>query len=175
MAWLASLKSWFTTPPESAAAACYASLVGQARQPFFYTAWQVPDTPQGRFELVMLHAILIMRRLHDQPTFTQTLFDLMFADFDVNLRELGVGDLGVGKRVKGWAQAFKGRAMAYDAALAGQDDLVAVLKRNIFPQQVAAETGALASYIQTVDRALAAQSTENIMAGQISWPNESAQ
>ena len=91
----------------------------------------VPDTPQGRFEMVMLHGWLVIDRLAaSDPEYTQSLFDLMFDDFDLNLRELGVGDLGVGKRVKGWAAAFYGRAAAYKSALADEGLLADALGRN---------------------------------------------
>src|SRR6218665_1239878 len=99
MAWLHTLKTWLNRPSNEARAAdCYGALVAQARQPAFYALGHVPDTPQGRFEMLMIHAGLVVSRLRMHPAFAQNLFDIMFGDFDVNLRELGVGDLGVGKR-----------------------------------------------------------------------------
>ena len=170
MAWLAGIRHWLNRPrPEAQAAACYRAIVRQARQPGFYLDTGVPDTPQGRFELVMLHAALVMERLEAWPAFNQNLFDLMFADFDVNLRELGVGDLGVGKRVHSWAQAFHGRALAYSAALSRQDELAVVLKRNIGIADDGAS--ALAAYMQAAAASLQRQD-DNIltMQGQIDWP-----
>lgn len=174
MAWLASLKTYLaplSAPklPESAVAGCYAAIVNQARQPAFYIAGQVLDTPQGRFELIMLHAFLVMRRLHDEPAFTQALFDLMFADFDLNLRELGVGDMGVGKRVKSWAQAFKGRAIAYDAGLADPAALAEAVSRNIFAGS-GKDASMIAEYMQQAAKMLGAQFDDQIKAGQIDWP-----
>lgn len=117
----------------------YASLVKQARQPAFYLSCGVPDTPDGRFDMILLHAVLVLRRLkrdHDKTAvLSQAVFDLMFADMDQNLREMGIGDLGVGKRVKAMAKAFYGRAQAYEDGLeeeAGADILNQALRRNLY-------------------------------------------
>ncbi len=131
----------------------------------------VPDTPQGRFEMLIIHAWLVIDRLAaEQPEFTQDLFDLLFADFDTNLRELGVGDLGVGHRVKGWAAAFYGRAAAYKSALRDEGMLADALARNIFAGQKVESLPLLAFYVRTAEQALAQQTPTNIMAGKIKWP-----
>jgi len=105
-----------------AAVALYKCIVEQARQPDFYTHHGVPDSLDGRFDMIVLHTFLVMRRLRTIASqaagqLSQDLFDLLFADMDSNLREIGVGDLGVGKRVKKMAQAFYGRVEAYEAGL----------------------------------------------------------
>ncbi|HEX6143382.1 MAG TPA: ubiquinol-cytochrome C chaperone family protein [Geminicoccaceae bacterium] len=103
----------------------YRTIVNNARAPAFFSDLGVPDTPEGRFEMVALHAALVMRRLNGEAAegraLAQELFDLMFADVDVNLRELGVGDLSVGKYVKRFARQFYARAEILEQTLAGGD------------------------------------------------------
>ncbi len=163
-------------PHDDAARALYGAAVTQARRPEFYDAMAVADTVDGRFDMVALHVWLILRRLRggsdDQRALSQALFDIMFADMDQNLRELGVGDLGVGKRVRRMAEAFFGRVAAYDEGLARDDDaLAAALRRNLYrkveppPDAVAA----MAGYVRRADAALAAQDLERLMAGQVAF------
>jgi cytochrome b pre-mRNA-processing protein 3 len=119
----------------------YGVLVAQARRPWFYTEGGVPDTLDGRFDILVAHAFLLMRRLgrvegdnaRDAKALSQAVFDLMFTDLDHNLRELGVGDMSVGKKVKQMAKAFYGRVSAYDAALEdGEPTLAGALARNLY-------------------------------------------
>ncbi len=116
----------------------YTGAVGAARDPFLYIDLGVPDTLDGRFDMVGLYAFLVIQRLKREPApgpaLAQAVFDAMFSDMDINLREMGVGDLSVGKRVKAMWEAFHGRANAYATAL-GEDDrtgLEAALARNIW-------------------------------------------
>ncbi len=143
------------------ARALYEGVVAQARQPGFYRDCGVPDSVDGRFELIALHAFLVLHRLKADPTDTealgQALFDVMFRDMDQSLRELGAGDLGVGPRVKRMAQGLYGRIAAYEAGLIGPTaELEAALRRNLFgtvspePEQV----GAMAAYLRTAADAL---------------------
>ena len=111
-------------------------VVEQARQPVFFTEYGVPDTLDGRFELICLHAFLYLHRLKAErrtaSRLCQGFFDTMFADFDRSLREMGTGDLSVGKQVKRMAQAFYGRIRAYEEGLAGDEAaLPAALARNL--------------------------------------------
>jgi cytochrome b pre-mRNA-processing protein 3 len=96
-----------------AALRLYHAIVAQARAPVFFAGFGVPDTFDGRFELIALHGYLVLNRLKAEgprmAELAQELFDVMFADFDRGLREMGVGDLGVGRQVKTMAQAFYGR------------------------------------------------------------------
>ena len=142
-------------PREQRARALYERVVAQARQPGFYRDCGVPDSVDGRFELIALHAFLVLHRLKADPTDTealgQALFDVMFQDMDQSLRELGAGDLGVGPRVKRMAQGLYGRIAAYEAGLSGAAaELEAALRRNLFgtvtpePEQV----GAMAAYLR---------------------------
>jgi cytochrome b pre-mRNA-processing protein 3 len=122
----------------SAAETLYASLVRQAREPFLFAELEAPDTREGRLEMVLLHAVLVLRRLQQEGeagrTLAQVLFDLMFADIDQHLREWGVGDLSVGKEVKKVAQTFYARAAAMEPGLADgePESLVPVLLRNLY-------------------------------------------
>ncbi len=123
---------------ERAAFLLYGSVVAAARAPWLYTALGVPDTLDGRFDLVGLYAFLVIERLRlasdPGPALAQAVFDAMFSDMDVTLREMGVGDLSVGKKVKAMWEAFHGRAMAYAAALAGPDApaMEAAVARNVW-------------------------------------------
>ena len=125
-------------PHERAGFALYGAAVAAARQPVFFESLGVPDTLDGRFDLVSLHAFLLINRLrglHEQgQALAQALFDAMFSDMDVNLRELGVSDLSVGKRMRTMWEAFHGRANAYAAAMqaAGPAALEAALARNVW-------------------------------------------
>ena len=137
------LSKLFSRRPQADAAAdaLYASAVAQARAPVFYRDLGVPDTLEGRFEMISLHVYMILRRLKQGAdgsragggAIGQALFDLMFADMDRNLREMGAGDLGVGRRVKAMAQAFYGRIQAYDDGLAaGPEILAQAVARNVY-------------------------------------------
>ncbi|HMR32474.1 MAG TPA: ubiquinol-cytochrome C chaperone family protein [Geminicoccaceae bacterium] len=123
---------------QAAAHALYGELVALARDPAYYTDGGVPDTNDGRLEMVGLHAALAMRRLAREGRpgrdLAQALVELMFDDIDRNLRELGVSDLAVGKKVKGIAASFRGRTAALEAALAAgdRDALATMLARNLY-------------------------------------------
>ncbi len=116
----------------------YGNVVAAARDPYLYERLGVPDTLDGRFDVVGLHAFLLIRRLRvlpePGPELAQAVFDAMFSDMDVNLREMGVSDLSVGKRVKAMWEAFHGRAQAYEAALSVDDRaaLAAAIARNVW-------------------------------------------
>ena len=103
----------------------------------FYTKCGVPDTPTGRFELISLHSFVFMKRLKvlggEAEALSQALFDYMFADIDINLREMGVGDIGVGKKIKSLAAAYYGRIKSYETALKkGESAIKESLTRNLY-------------------------------------------
>ncbi len=164
----------------------YRAAVTAARAAPFYAALGVPDTPDGRFDMIALHVFLTLRRTKRDGSgqalaVAQALTDQMFADLDRNLRELGVGDLGVGRQVKALAAAFMGRIAAYDAALdhAGNESLAAALGRNIFRADpdggpTRAATATLAAYVRAADAALAAQAIGDILSGRVSFPSPPA-
>jgi cytochrome b pre-mRNA-processing protein 3 len=119
----------------------YGAAVAAARQPVFYSDLRVPDTLDGRFDLVGLHVFLVIRRLTalppPGPDVAQAVFDAMFSDMDFNLREMGVSDLVVGRRVKAMWEALHGRSTAYEAAMAqggeaGEAALTEALARNVW-------------------------------------------
>lgn len=119
----------------------YGAAVAAARQPVFYRDLGVPDTLDGRFDLVGLHVFLVIRRLTGLPPpgpdVAQAVFDAMFSDMDINLREIGVSDLVVGRRVKAMWEALHGRSTAYEAAMAqegaaGEAALAEALARNVW-------------------------------------------
>lgn len=170
------LKKFFRRNPlKPIANALYDQIVAQARQPIFYEEADVPDTVDGRYEMVSLHAFLVMRRLKREgklgQELSQTLFDRMFADMDHSLREIGVGDLGVGKRIKAMAQVFYGRIVAYAEALDGNSDetLEEALARNHYgtlekPPE-AAVLARMATYVRQNDQNIATQPFENLKNG----------
>ncbi|MDH3910718.1 MAG: hypothetical protein OEU09_05430 [Rhodospirillales bacterium] len=159
---------------KDAAQALYAGIVAQARRPAFYSGCGIPDTLDGRFELVVLHAFLVLQRLkrdrEASAEFAQSLFDVLFQDMDVSLRELGVGDLGVGRRVKAMAQGFYGRIAAYEAGLEqGEETLVEALRRNLYGtvDPGGTELRAMADYLIREAAGLAAQDLDGLMSGRL--------
>lgn len=160
-----SIAGMFRRNPHAGPAAhLYNLAVARARAPVFYAALAVPDTPDGRFEMIALHVHLICRRLTAEGAaggaLAQALFDRMFADMDRNLREMGVGDLAVGKRIKRMAQDYFGRAGAVEAGLQTPDDALAdALRRNIYSGTSPADeqVEAFAGYIRSASDALQAQ------------------
>ena len=165
------------SPLADAAGALYASAVAQARAPGFYGEGCVPDTLDGRFDMVCLHVFLILRRLKRDgeagAALGQRLFDRMFADLEMNLRELGVSDYAIGGRVKTMAAAFYGRIAAYEAGLAaGEAGLRQALARNLFRGE-AAEPATLdrtARYVAAAAAALDGQESRAIAAGSVQFP-----
>lgn len=173
---MALLKHLFgSSSDRRAAEALYASAVAQARLGSFYGDSKVPDTLDGRFDMVALHVFLILHRLKGDARakrVAQALFDAMFADMDRGLRELGAGDLGVGRRVKAMAKAFYGRVAAYERGLAeGEVSLTGAVVRNVF--RGAPEAGAAAeritSYMYQQVRALERQPVEALLEGRVAF------
>lgn len=173
------LKRFFNRPPEPERR-CYEAIVAAARHPVPYADWGVGDTLDGRFDMITLHTFLVLDRLKGAtPAFRQALVDELFSDMDRSLREMGVGDLTVGKKVRKMAEVFYGRIAAYDAALAGEGDdaLVAALARNVFPEapKGAESEGArrLAAYVREQRQHLAGQPADAIARGHVSFKEPS--
>jgi cytochrome b pre-mRNA-processing protein 3 len=164
------------TPLQDAAELAYRHVVSQAREPRFFTDLSVPDTLDGRFELICLHAFLLLHRLKGEappaPELGQRFFDAMFADFDRSLREMGTGDLSVGRQVKRMAQAFYGRIDAYERGLLeGNGVLEAALARNLFGT-VTADLSALAAvarYLYEEARRLRQRSIAELLTGKVNF------
>ena len=117
----------------------YMAVMQGARHPLLFVEGGVPDTLEGRFDCLTLHIVLVLRRLKDLPPPAQDLaadlVDRLFLGFDQALREIGVGDVTIPKRMKTMASAFAGRAKAYEQAfLGGSADLAEVLARNLVTQ-----------------------------------------
>jgi len=172
-------KNWFkASSADESAFLLYRNLVDQARVPQFYLNVGVPDTLDGRFDLIVLHMVVVIERLsvigQNAKGLSQKLFDVMFDDMDQALREIGVGDLSVGKKVKTMARAFYGRLGAYDEAFqAGTDVAIReVLKRNVFREaDVAPERlDALVVYTKAVRDVLDSTDLETFSAGAVAFP-----
>jgi cytochrome b pre-mRNA-processing protein 3 len=171
------LKSLFKPRPAVVAGrALYARAVAQARTPALYVDLSVPDTPEGRFEAYSLHVYLLLERLKghgEQAAETaQALFDTYVSDLDHALRELGVGDLSVGKKIRKLGEAFYGRVRSFEAALAALPEtaeLEAVLARTVYASGGAESAPGLAAYVMRQREALAAQPLERLFAGEAAW------
>ncbi len=167
-----ALRKFFTPSPlKHEAHALYLAAVEQARQPFLYTGYHVPDTFDGRFDAIVLHVFLLMKRLKNEPdarnhSLAQLLSETFFSDMDRSMREMGVGDTGVGKRIKKMASAFLGRINAYEAA--NNEDLLAeALARNLYRGAEGSGENAkrLSQYAHACMKALAQQPVAEIASG----------
>ena len=158
----------------------YEAIVLQARQPALYRDIGIPDTLDGRFEAIVLHLVLVLRRLkRDFPEgldLAAALQETFFDDMDRSLREMGAGDLGVGKRVKRMAEGFMGRLASYEAALDrvavdGEAGLAAVLRRNVFGTLAdgQADLAGLTAYTLAQAAGLDAQPGEALRRGQVAF------
>jgi cytochrome b pre-mRNA-processing protein 3 len=165
--------------------ALYGAIVAQARRPEFYVGYGAPDTTDGRFDMIILHLVLLCRRLGREPGggqeeargLSQQVFDMFCADMDHNLREMGVGDLSVPKRMRKFGEAFYGRLEAYDRALAAPSDgdLAAALGRNVLGEAAPTQrAGRLAAYAREAARRLDATPLAALAEGQIAFPDPGA-
>jgi cytochrome b pre-mRNA-processing protein 3 len=153
----------------------YGAIVTQARQPAFYARLGIPDTPTGRYEMVVIHLFLVLERLRGEgaaaETVAQRLADAFVSDMDDSLRELGTGDTGVPRRVKRAAAGFYERGGAYrDGIAAGGRSLELVLARYLAGT---ADTGidGLASYMRAAGASLAREQTASLMEGRVAFPD----
>ena len=217
------LKSLFKKPEREAAQALYATIVEQVHHPAFYTDLEVPDTFEGRFELVALHTLLVLRKLQPEAPIPQSLPDpssddamkppaatattnnqdrlarflleAMFDNMDVSLREMGVGDLSVGKKIRHVAEAFFGRSRAYMQCLEDASDhdfdkmydrnpgasgaLVEALSRNVYArvegESLHPSATRLTLYVLDVVRVLDAQPFSRLCKGIIDLPDPARQ
>lgn len=164
----------------TAALGLYEQIVAAARQPRLYEAWNVPDTPLGRFEMMSLHMVLFLHRVRGETgaisDVAQILTDEFFQDVDHSLRELGISDMGVPKRIKKLARMFYGRAKSYSDAL-DADDLPALqeaLARNVRPGVTDwAETADLAAYMKRTVALLSTQPVSALQKGDLRFETRS--
>jgi cytochrome b pre-mRNA-processing protein 3 len=161
-------------PSRGTIEAIYGMIVTQAREPLFYRDLAVPDTVNGRFDLLVLHLWMVLRRLQAMEGgagLCQQLFDRFCEDMDGNLREMGVGDLTVPKRMQAFGEAFYGRTAAYDLALgAGEEPLAQALCKNILNGAGIAQARRLAVYAATVIAALAALDDATLRGASFRFP-----
>jgi cytochrome b pre-mRNA-processing protein 3 len=164
------------SPDGGPAASLYEVVVAQSRRPEFYENLGVPDTVDGRFEMIAVHAFLLLRRLKseekDADDLPQMLFDTMFGDMDRSLREMGAGDLGVGRRVKVMATSFYGRIAAYERGLAGpKGELEEALARNLYgtTQAGSDDISVMADYVRREARGLERQSGSDLRSGRVTF------
>lgn len=172
---------WFRKPPQAEremAEKLYNDVVLQSRQAFFYADMGVPDTVDGRFDMVLLHSFILLQRLRvaavETRALSQTFYDVMFVDMDRAVREMGIGDLSVKKHIRRMMRAFNGRMAAYDAA-GSAEDMKGALSRNVYgtlktPVDPAA-LEAMIAYVQQAQALFNAAPLEILtVAGQLPWP-----
>jgi cytochrome b pre-mRNA-processing protein 3 len=154
--------------------AIYGMIVTQAREPLFYRDFGVPDTVNGRFDLLVLHLWMVLRRfkpIEGGENLSQALFDNFCDDMDANLREMGVGDLTVPKRMQAFGEAFYGRAAAYDLALASaREALAQALCKNILNGEAIEKARRLAVYAETALAGLAGLDDETLLVAAWKFP-----
>lgn len=176
--------SWFRRDRQGQAAlTLYRSALTQARAPEFYLHGKVPDNLDGRFDLLVLHVFLILRRLKSIATardLSQSLFRVMLNNLDEGLRESGVGDMGIGRHIKQMAAGFYGRVASYEAAVTGQDRiaLAEALKRNLYgtvlgtpdePQPAVLER--ISGYVLEAEAGLRGQNDQQLLEGSVKFPS----
>ena len=153
----------------------YQSVLQASRQPDLYNEFDVRDHLDSRFDMLCLHISLLMGRLRMLPEgvhkpLNQELFDRFFADMDLTLREMGVGDLGVGKRVRKMSEAFMGRLTVYNKALEQNNKpaLALALARNVRRVDGCTDKDRhMANYVLACRDRLAVESDEKLQMGTI--------
>ncbi len=163
-------------PAHLAGRKLYVAVVDQARKPFLYADFGTPDTVEGRFEIYTLHVFLLLDRLRGQGAqasdTSQALFDTYVSALDDALREMGVGDLSVGKKMRKLGEAFYGRVKSYEAAfktLPESAELEALLARTVYAQGGVDHVGRLAAYVVAQRASLAAQGLDGLLSGDVIW------
>ena len=152
----------------------HTSIQTHSLRPDFYYDGGARDNFSGRFEMTSLHALLIFRRLRNAGPggreLVQEVTNALFDGFDEALRDIGTGDLTVGKKIRKMGEAFYGRAKAYDDALAARDDaeLTKALSRNL--GLVEGNEARFTKYVRAVEDSLNRHSSETLLAGEINWP-----
>jgi cytochrome b pre-mRNA-processing protein 3 len=154
----------------------YTGAVDQARSPKLYSDLGAPDTIEGRFELYTLHVVLLLDRLRGHGArasdVSQGLFDTYVGALDHTLREMGVGDLSVGKKMRKLGEAFYGRVKSYETAFAALPDhqaLGALLARTVYDGADPTRAADLAAYVLAQRATLAAQPLDGLLDGQAWW------
>lgn len=160
--------------PAGTIEAIYGMIVTQAREPIFYRDLGVPDTVNGRFDLLLLHLWLLLRRLrtaHGGVDLSQALFDRFCEDMDDNLREMGVGDQTVPKRMRAFGEAFYGRIQAYDQAIeTGAEALAQAICKNILNGAGIDQARRLAAYAEATNADFGQTGDPALLLGSFTFP-----
>lgn len=164
-------------PAQVAGRSLYAAAARQARNAAFYRELAAPDSTEGRFELYSLHVALILLRLKGQGGLAaetgQHLFDAYVKSLDDALREMGVADVTVGKKMRGLGAAFYGRMRAYEQAIGELPDrgpLEALLARTVFEDRPGTAAAALSAYVSRAVETLERQPLSGLLEGRADWP-----
>lgn len=171
-----ALVSWFQSKKNRwAVDRLYRSIQDHALRPDFYYEGGARDNFSGRFEMTSLHAVLVFRRLRAAGNagkqLSQDVFDALFDGFDEALRDIGTGDLSVGKKIRKMGEAYYGRAKAYEDALASaspDQELASALVRNL--GLAPAQSDRFVRYVQLVEDTLKRHSDEQLLSGEVNWP-----
>ncbi|MEQ8285340.1 ubiquinol-cytochrome C chaperone family protein [Thalassospira sp.] len=162
---------------QTAAFELYTAMVTQARQPDFYAKLGVPDTIEGRFDLILVHAFVLFRRLKTDDgdrDLAQHIFDVMFADLDQNMREMGIGDVGILKRIRKMSESYHGRIVAYEEGVqSGALELAAALDRNLFADTDVTDEQlmAMVGYVNDALASLDKQAILELQNGAVHFPD----
>jgi cytochrome b pre-mRNA-processing protein 3 len=153
----------------------YGSIVAQARDPTPYRDLGVPDTPEARLEMLLLHLALVLLRLKCEGTTTErlarALTEAFVSDMDACMREMGIGDLSVPRHVKKAVAALYERMRDYGAALAGPEEALGrLVAAHLFAGTAAAGAAPLAAMVRAVSRGLARQLSSDLLAGRVAFP-----
>ncbi len=155
--------------------AVYNAIVAQSRQPVFYTDFLIPDDVTGRFDVLSLHISLVFIRLREtkgkEKEFSQSLFDLFFKDMDQSIREMGVSDVGVPKKIQKMGSLFYGLLEKLTNALDEKDEnsLAKVINRNIYGDKDQNKAEKLSKYVLSLEKKLNAQDISEILAGKLEF------
>jgi cytochrome b pre-mRNA-processing protein 3 len=173
---LNALKLFFQPSLKHEAHAAYVQLVEQARNPWFYENQAVPDTLDGRFDVIILHIFLLVHRLRREQSDNAALFvravsEVFFADMDRSLREMGVGDTGISHRIKKMVSAFYGRLQAYEQSVINPEQFRQSLQRNLYRETPVESKNLqeLDDYIRRNIAHLDQQITANILKGELTF------
>lgn len=163
-------------PTREVGRALYAAVAEQSRNPALYAGLGAPDTTEGRFEVYTLHVVLLLDRFNQAgeqaKDVSQALFDTYVRELDQALREMGVGDLSIGKKMRKLGSAFFGRVKSYHTAFAALPDdgpLRDLLTRTVYADADAGPTPAFAAYVTAQRAHLAEQPLEALLAGRVAW------
>ena len=170
--------TWFTQRAKRKANAhnLYGSIVALSREPAIYDTLNVPDTTEGRFEILVLHIFVCLERMNGKAApLAQDIVNLFFADMDTTSRELGVGDMVVPKKMRKLAAIYEDRIMAYKSAVAHTNGniLSNALLETVFGGEEASVSSAraLRSYVGQLRQNLSKHPLEDLMAGRIDAPD----